>query len=43
MVGVLAQTFSLEVVPLVLLFFLGCLLGLYLIFQRKGSVPTGQL
>ena len=43
LVGVLAQTFSLEVVPLVLLFFLGCLLGLYLIFQRKGSVPTGQL
>ena len=43
LVGVLAQTFSLAVVPLVLLFFLGCLLGLYLIFQRKGSVPTGQL
>ncbi len=40
LVGVLAQTFSLEVVPLVLLVFLGCLLGLYLLFRRKGNVEA---
>ena len=40
LVGVLAQSFSLEVVPLVLLVFLSCLLGLYLLFQRKGNART---
>ncbi|MEL7645258.1 MAG: MFS transporter [Anaerolineaceae bacterium] len=37
LVGVLAQSFSLEVVPFVLLVFLGCMLGLYLLFRRKGN------
>ncbi|HOG77677.1 MAG TPA: MFS transporter, partial [Anaerolineaceae bacterium] len=40
LVGVLAQSFSLEVVPLVLLVFLSCLLGLYLLFRRKGNART---
>ncbi len=40
LVGVLAQSFSLEVVPLVLLVFLSCLLGLYLLFQRRESLSS---
>jgi len=40
LVGVLAQSFSLEVVPLVLLIFLSCLLGLYLLFQRRESLSS---
>jgi len=42
LVGVLAQSFSLEVVPLVLLVFLACLLGLYLLFRRKGNAGAGR-
>ena len=37
LVGVLARAFSLEVVPVVLIVFLVCLLGVYLIFKRKGQ------
>jgi len=40
LVGVLAQSFSLEVVPLVLLIFLSCLLGLYLLFRRRESLSS---
>ncbi|MEN6555610.1 MAG: MFS transporter [Anaerolineaceae bacterium] len=40
LVGVLAQSFSLEVVPLVLLVFLSCLLGLYLLFRRRESLSS---
>ena len=36
LVGVLARSFSLEVVPILLIIFLLCLLGVYLLVEHKG-------